>query len=158
MHIATSILWLGIASDRIRDYFALTYHGVIADQVTHKRGDSWAAPFCNAEGRDDEESAQLSQLVPLRRRCGGFVSKAITSHTRSQPTPHNAPTPSSPNNRNTPATARHTHRHPISALKSSNGATEHPRSERNANATCGTSYASQRRIGPTASNKRVRMI
>jgi hypothetical protein len=72
MHVATSILWLGIASDRIRDYFTLAYHGVIADDLPHKRGDPWATPFCNTKSRDDEQGAQLGQLVPLAETLQRF--------------------------------------------------------------------------------------
>jgi hypothetical protein len=62
LHIATSFLWLGIASDRIRDYFTLAFFGVTGDKFPFNNGDSWATPFKKAAARNEEEIARLISL------------------------------------------------------------------------------------------------
>jgi hypothetical protein len=68
-HTATCALWLGIASDRIRDYFLLAIFGQTDKQYfkTRKEPGHWAAPFAVGieQARDECERNLLTTLEPL---------------------------------------------------------------------------------------------
>ena len=68
-HTATCALWLGIASDRIRDYFLLAIFGQTNKQYFEKRKDPghWAAPFAVGieQARDERERNLLTTLEPF---------------------------------------------------------------------------------------------
>jgi hypothetical protein len=75
-HVATSFLWLGIASDRIREYFFLGVFGKNREQYYRafpgQKKENWAAPFAAASGRDEDERAMLGQLEQLAQVLQSF--------------------------------------------------------------------------------------
>lgn len=76
LHIATSFLWLGIASDRIRDYFSLAFFGVTGDKFPFEKSDSWAAPFKKTTAGNKEGG--IARLISLAANCKSSVSNATT--------------------------------------------------------------------------------
>src|ERR1017187_8353643 len=69
-HAATCLLWLGIASDRIREYFLITIFAQDQEQYFRTHKGTWASPFSEAllVARDEEESSLLRRLEPLGQR------------------------------------------------------------------------------------------
>ena len=69
-HAATCLLWLGIASDRIREYFLITIFAQDQKQYFGTHKGTWASPFSEAlvVARDEEESSLLRRLEPLGQR------------------------------------------------------------------------------------------
>ena len=66
MHVATAMLWLGIASDRIRDYLTLSCFGMMADKYPFDRkNDTWATPFAKVTRSHVDEEPQLVRLASL---------------------------------------------------------------------------------------------
>jgi hypothetical protein len=66
---ATSLLWLGIASDRIREFFLLAVFGQSADQFFSRRSGprNWGAPFTASLtlARNQHELTLLTELEAL---------------------------------------------------------------------------------------------
>jgi hypothetical protein len=69
-HAATCLLWLGIASDRIREYFLITIFAQDQEQYFRTHKGTWASPFAEAlvVAGDEEESSQQRRLEPLGQR------------------------------------------------------------------------------------------
>jgi hypothetical protein len=69
-HAATCLLWLGIASDRIREYFLITIFAQDYEQYFRTHKGTWASPFSDAlvVAGHEEESSLLRRLEPLGQR------------------------------------------------------------------------------------------
>jgi hypothetical protein len=69
-HAATCFLWLGIGSDRIREYFLITVFSQHQEQYFRTHKGTWASPFSEALAlaSDEEESSLLRRLEPLAQR------------------------------------------------------------------------------------------
>jgi hypothetical protein len=90
-HTATCALWLGIASDRIRDYFLLALFGQTDKEFfkTHKQPAHWAAPFSvslqNAGDQRERELLttleSLGQVLRAAREERHTITHAIATRT-----------------------------------------------------------------------------
>jgi hypothetical protein len=69
-YVATSLLWLGIASDRIREYFLVAMFSMgSSGYFSNHSSQQWASPFTEActDARNAAEEILLAALEPLGR-------------------------------------------------------------------------------------------
>lgn len=74
-HHATTMIWVNIASDRIRDYFLMARFGVTAKEYKelHRKNGEYARPFRmhqSSEGKNAKQAAK--ELVPIAERLALF--------------------------------------------------------------------------------------
>lgn len=121
-YIASSILWLGIASERIRDYFVLAVFQQTIRECKARFGGRvpWAHPFAEsiAVARNRDESTLLGQLLPFVDSVQRRGDTAIESRTKSPPAPRFVSAKFFVNNVRTNARGNHIPNPPSSRLNS----------------------------------------
>lgn len=82
-HIATTTLWLGIATDRIREFIIITLHNITTKEYFSKpkhKQQTWGYAISSVTARDAEEAAHLMRITSLIDELHEFWRERNTIH------------------------------------------------------------------------------
>lgn len=82
-HIATTTLWLGIATDRLREFITITLHNTTTKKYFSKptqKQQSWSHPVASVTARDAEEAAHLTTITRLLDELYEYWRERNTVH------------------------------------------------------------------------------